>query len=188
VTVAKVKRKAAQTPHQKRRARTARRMRYIATGFHEREAIIAAAIKSLPAGHALKQFDGVRGVGFIMPWEVSATDWSDVERAIAGLTAEHFAGYTRPPYALTDSAVQAELRTFKVGQSRKAGRPPKPVNSNDKVMQLLLRKFPDLFTVSLTADRKAKMHRYLRAQCPPVIRTDDALTKAISRAGKKRSK
>jgi hypothetical protein len=149
------------TAHEKRRARTRRRFAAIGTIIHA----IAVAAQVRAAAEA---------AGEVLT--------ADEERARVQAQLE---ANPLPPGVLGPDETAAEIKTLRVGQRRKNGRPPKPANSNDALIERLHTRFHDLLTAPATADRIADMQDWLRTQPDMRHRDDETLARAIRRAKRK---
>jgi hypothetical protein len=88
-----------------------------------------------------------------------------------------------PPYLLTRDEVNAELEIALVGQRRKNGRPSKPRNCNDAVLDLLREQRPKDFVGRFTLTRADLTRKWLEGK--RIYKSTDAVLKMVNRAKRK---
>lgn len=169
--------------HTKRSARASRRAALRKPIVQLARQLVIAAINTLPADHRLKRWSDP----LLRVWELPEDQKGELLAAIDKLQGQ-VAAVLRDveprlqPWQLGELAAvfQTETQVARVGQARKAGRPPKPANSNDQVAALLRAQRPDDFKGRFTLKRAEATRRWLEGH--RVFKSTDAVTKLINRA------
>ena len=147
-----------------------------------------AAINTLPIDHRLRRWNDP----LLRVWDLPEEDKGELLAAIDKMQGQiaavlHYVEPRLQPCKLGELAAmfQTETHIARVGQARKAGRPLKPENSNDALIERLRIRFRDLFTAPVTVGRIAIFQDWLRTQSDLRYRDDETLARAIRRAKQK---
>jgi hypothetical protein len=92
-------------------------------------------------------------------------------------------GEAQPDYALSQQEILAEVETALVGQRRSKGRPAKPQNSNESVIELLRAQRAHDFVGRFTLARADRTRVWLQERA--IYKSADAVTKLINREKKR---
>jgi hypothetical protein len=158
-------------------------MHVVATVFDTMSSIVATAIKSLPAGHALKQYENLPG---LLPFDLPEAERAELDAAIKNLSREHLVSIQAPSWAPAPATTNAEFTVVQVGQRRANGRPPTPANSNDAVVALLKKHRPNDFKGRFTLGRADDTRKWLERRS--IHKNLDAVTKLVNRAKRAKQK
>jgi len=173
--------------HAKRQARARRRVALRRPVVYLARQLVIAAIRALPAGHRLRRW--AHDDPLLRIWELPDEEREELHAAVdklarTGQIAAVLQGAEPrlpPPWSLGEMAAsfQTEVQVADVGQRRKAGRPPKPQNSNDRIIALLKRHRPHDFIGRFSLRQAEDTRQWLQRR--KIYKSTDAITTMVNR-------